>query len=101
MKHTKKIESKYFRDIIAGVKTFEIRKEDDCRYEVGDVIELVEIEIVVKEYDRYREIVEHMIERTGRSKLVQITYKLSHEDFPEGIMPDYVVLGIKVRSGRE
>ncbi|WP_159641642.1 DUF3850 domain-containing protein [Erysipelothrix anatis] len=87
MKHTKKILSKFYKEVIAGSKTFEIRNEDDCRYEVGDVIELVEVE--------------ESTGPTGCNQLTEVTYRLDSNDFPEGIKEGYVILGIKLRSGEE
>lgn len=39
--HVKKIQSKYFWDILNNNKRFEIRK-NDCNYQVGDIVKLVE-----------------------------------------------------------
>ena len=41
----KKIDPLYLRDIILGLKTFELRKEDDVTYEVNDIL-------VLRAYDR-------------------------------------------------
>lgn len=98
MKHTKKILSKYFQAILDGSKAFEIRKEDDCKYEVGDYIELQETKLVNKLLGFQFVDVE---EYTGCITTVQVTYRLSHKDFPQGIMPGYVVLGIKRRRTNE
>lgn len=87
MKHTKKILLKFYNEVTAGNKTFEVRNEDDCRYEVGDVIELVEVE--------------ETNGPTGRKQLVEVTYRLDSNDFPEGVKDGYVILGIKLRSGEE
>lgn len=43
MLHTLKIQSRYFKDVVSGLKTFEIRK-NDRDYEVGDTLELEEID---------------------------------------------------------
>lgn len=87
MKHTKKTLSKFYKEVIAGNKTFEIRNEDDCRYEVGDVIELVKVE--------------ETSGPTGCKQLVEVTYRLDSNDFPDGIKDGYVILGIKLRSDEE
>ena len=87
MKHTKKILSKFYKEVIAGNKTFEIRNEDDCRYEVGDVIELVEVE--------------ETNGPTGCKQLVEVTYRLDSKDFSVGIKDGYVVLGIKLIADKK
>lgn len=38
--HTKKIETKYYNDLVEGNKNFEIRK-DDSDYNVGDLIQFI------------------------------------------------------------
>jgi len=80
--HNKKINTKYYDAVLNGAKPFEIRKEDDCTYAVGDTIELVEIH-------------EPSMHRRVRGMEVVVTYKLTHEDFPDGIQPGYCVLGIR------
>lgn len=42
--HVKKCHPDAFQAIRSGVKSFEWRKEDDCKYAVGDVIMLLEYE---------------------------------------------------------
>lgn len=41
MLHTLKIQSRYFKDVVNGLKTFEIRK-NDRDYKVGDILVLEE-----------------------------------------------------------
>ena len=41
----KKIDEKYFNLISLGKKKFEVRIEDDCRFEEGDILILKEIDI--------------------------------------------------------
>lgn len=41
MLHTLKIQSRYFKDVVSGLKTFEIRK-NDRDYKVGDILVLEE-----------------------------------------------------------
>lgn len=98
MKHKKKILSEYFQAVIDGSKTFEIRKEDDCKYEVGDLIELQEIKLVSKILGFQ---IAELEEYTGCIATVEVTYRLSHRDFPQGIQAGYVVLGIKFRRHEE
>ncbi len=59
--HEKKIFSRFYSPILEGKKTFEIRKEDDCFYSVGDFIKLNECDDGVF---------------SGRSLVVEIIYKL-------------------------
>lgn len=74
----KKIKSEYFIDVITGTKTFELRKEDDVRYEVGDTL-------ILNEIDNNKNL-------TNRSATYIITYVL--RDY-EGLEKGYVILGIK------
>ncbi|MEG0367835.1 MAG: DUF3850 domain-containing protein [Coprobacillus sp.] len=102
MKHKKKILPKYFNAILDGTKKFEIRKEDDCRFEVGDLIELIEIAngrgIV---HNQLENKLEAVVKETGRKQLIEITYRLDSNDFPEGIKEGYVVIGIKLVGNEE
>lgn len=75
----KKIKQIYYAQIIVGDKMYEIRKEDDCRYYINDVLILKEIK-VSNEY-------------TGRIAICKITSVL--RDF-EGLADGYVALGIRV-----
>ena len=79
MIHDIKINSRYFNDILTGKKTFEIRFNDRS-YKVNDKLILNEIL-----EDKY----------TGNKAIVDVTYILTHDDFPEGIPEGYVVLSIK------
>ena len=74
----KKIKSEYFIDVITGTKTFELRKEDDVRYEVGDTL-------ILNEIDNNKNL-------TNRSAAYSITYVLRGY---EGLEKGYVILGIK------
>lgn len=78
--HIKKIQPKYFEDILENGKNFEIRK-NDCDYQVGDFVFLVE-------YDG--EIL------TNNSIFAEITYVL--KDIPEyGLDKDYCIFGFKIK----
>lgn len=79
MIHDIKINSRYFNEILTGKKTFEIRFNDRS-YKVNDKLILNEIL-----EDKY----------TGNKATVNVTYILTHDDFPEGIPEGYVVLSIK------
>lgn len=77
--HIKKIQSKYFWDIVNQKKKFEIRK-NDCDYQVGDIVKLVE----------YRD-----NEETDNFIIVKITYLL--KDIPQyGLNKDYCIFGFEM-----
>lgn len=48
--YSKKIDSDYFNEICEGYKTFEIRVEDDCKYNKRDIVILREYESSTKTY---------------------------------------------------
>ena len=75
MIHELKILPQYFADVIAGKKTFEIRKFDRP-FHKGDLLAL-------NEYDEYY---------TGNSCLVYIDYLLDDKEYCK---QGYVVMGIK------
>lgn len=79
MKNVKKqILPKYFRDVSMGIKTFELRKDEDD-IQPGDVLDLLEWED-----DEY----------TGRNMRCVVTYVL--RDCPEyGLMEGYCIIGIE------
>ena len=81
IQHTKKIQSKYFWDIINNNKRFEIRK-NDCNYQVGDRVKLVLF---------------NGNEQVGSNNyiIVKITYIL--KDIPQyGLDKDYCIFGFRV-----
>lgn len=73
----KKLNVKYFDAVESGLKSFEIRLEDDCKYEVGKTIR----------FDEYAE------DRglTGRFCFKKITYRHVHAETFAG---DLVVISI-------
>lgn len=80
MIHHLKIKKAYADAICGGAKTFEIRREDDKHFDIGDI---VTFDVIDKnEY--------HGIE--GRAYFVP--YVLRHEDFPEGIPEGYCTFTI-------
>lgn len=83
MIHEIKIQSKYYKKVLTGEKTFEIRF-NDRNYAVGDILKLREIE-----NNMY----------TGETIDVRIMYMLKHADFPEGIPDGYVVFSIEKLGG--
>ena len=77
----KKIDPQYLRDIILGLKTFELRKEDDVTYEVNDIL-------VLRAYDKNKK--QYLNDEYA---LVQVTSILRGYD---GLQDGYVILSIKV-----
>ena len=80
--HELKTHPSYFRAALAGLKPFEVRK-NDRDYCAGDVLRLVE-------WDPAREA---PFQNTGRAMLVLVTYVLPGGRF--GIDPAYCVMGIQ------
>lgn len=79
--HVKKIQSKYFWDILNNNKRFEIRK-NDCNYQVGDIVKFVE-------YNGDKQV------ETNSYIVVKITYIL--KDIPEyGLDKDYCIFGFTI-----
>lgn len=75
-KHNVKIQPEYYKAVIAGMKTFELRK-NDRNYEVGDTV-------CLEEHDGD--------EFTGRYVTVTITYVL--KNVPEyGLQDGYCIFG--------
>lgn len=83
MIHQLKIESKYFAKITAGLKTFEVRK-DDRDFHVGDYLGLNEITpIPVNQSGEHKE--------TGRFVIVRVTDVFNDDRF---LKDGYVILSI-------
>ena len=76
--HELKIKPQYFKDVISGLKTFEVRK-NDRNFEVGDIITLREFE-----NGKF----------TGKSINVEIVYILNDEEYCK---ESYVALGFRLR----
>lgn len=81
--HNLKTRPQYFKDIVRGVKKFEVRN-NDRKFKVGDLM-------VLEEYDSAG------IGYTGKFINTEITYVL---DDPEYCKQGYVVLGFKKRLDR-
>lgn len=79
--HNLKIKPEYFKDIVRGVKKFEVRK-NDRNFKVNDLI-------VLEEFDSKG--------YTGKYINAEITYVL---DNPEYCKNGYVVFGFKKRLDR-
>ena len=76
--HELKIKPEYFRDVVRGIKTFEVR-QNDRNFGVGDIITLREFE-----NDKF----------IGNFVNVEIVYILDDEEYCKH---DYVVLGFRLR----
>lgn len=86
--HVLKSWSMFFKDIVAGTRTADIREHTDRRFKVGDVLLLREFDPVKFVY-------------TGREQSVEVTYIQVNKSNPcaiseQALHPDYSVLSIKV-----
>ena len=82
MTHNLKIKKIFWQDIISGIKTFELRK-DDRNYQVGDEIHFT----VIDDLEKTTEDNDHVF---------VITYIL--KDVPQyGLADGYAILGIKTK----
>lgn len=79
--HNLKIKPNYFKDVVNGKKTFDVRF-NDRNFKEGDIV-------VLEEFDNKG--------YTGKYLNCEITYVL---DDPEFCKDHYVVLGIKMRLDR-
>lgn len=84
-KHELRLYDRYFDAVVTGKKRFEIRK-NDRDYKIGDV--LIFIRCDDDGFD--------VVDPRGHPDIfvAAVSYILRHEDFPQGIMDGYVVLGI-------
>ena len=85
MIHQLKCESKFFQDIVAGVKTYEVRL-NDRNYAVGDYLALNEIDYSLDREETY------MYTYTGNSALYKVVYVLNDETFCKD---GYVIMSIR------
>ncbi|WLJ71072.1 hypothetical protein [Sphingomonas phage Kimi] len=79
MTHELKVITRFWEDLEAGRKNFELRR-NDRHYRVGDTLKL-------KEFN-------HDHGFTGRTLLFDVTYMLLPEDIP-GIQTGWCIMGIK------
>ena len=81
MRHELKILPKYYNDVVAGKKNFELRK-NDRNFQVGDIL-------VLKEWSG---------DYTGRKIEAEVKYIL--QDCPEyGLDEGYCIMSLNVLSG--
>ena len=78
--HTKNCWTEYFQAVALGLKPFELRNEDDVRYEVGDLL-------ILQEEDK------DTGKLTGQVVAAQITYVLRSSIF---LAQGYAALGIRL-----
>lgn len=83
MIHELKILKEHYENVVSGKKGFELRR-NDRNYKVGDYLALNEWDAEKEEY-------------THKTALFEIVSVLNSEDFPDGINPGYVVLGLSRR----
>lgn len=93
--HKLKIKEEYYEQVVAGKKTFELRK-NDRDYQVGDLIQFTKIERV----STGDFVVPFCDKETPTEELFQITYVL--KDVPQyGLDKDFCILAIKQVEIRE
>ena len=81
IQHTKKIQEKYFFDILLNNKRFEIRK-NDCNYKIGDRVKLV----------LYKG-----NEKVGQDNYIIVTITYILKDIPQyGLDKDYCIFGFRI-----
>ena len=76
--HNLKIWSCYFIEVLAGNKTFELRK-NDRDYKVGDTLNLIEVDEINFELDPINQTKHYLT--TGRTHTAKITYILEGGQF--------------------
>lgn len=84
MKHDLKIYSKYFKSILAGKKNFELRREDDRKFNVWDWLHLREYSPFDRSY-------------TGRSITVQVTHI---QRIRIGALDTYAIMSIRCQTAQ-
>jgi hypothetical protein len=98
--HVKKCHPAPFRAVVGGLKPFEWRREDDCRYEVGDLLILLEWDpdasaVLHPKYDKTEPGYERRREPNGYTGNLckrSVTYVLRGEfEVPRG----FVILGLR------
>lgn len=80
--HQLKTWPQFFEDIMHGLKTFEVRR-NDRGFKVGDILELVEYDPGISRTGRY----------TGRKIIRRVNYILEGGDF--GLAEGFIVMGIE------
>lgn len=83
--HSVKSWPEYYRPVVSGEKTFEVRVGDDRVYQVGDLIDMVEIDKDTRQ-------------PTGAHATREITYVMHGGPF---IPPNVWILGLKMPKEME
>jgi ASC-1-like (ASCH) protein len=86
--HVLKLNQRYFDAVENGIKTFEVRR-NDRDYKVGDRLMLTDVD------DEGNPIYNTGLSRLPRFVFAEVTYILTHDDFPDGVPEGYVVMSIK------
>ena len=91
--HNLKIKYEYLVAVTAGIKTFELRK-NDRNYQVGDLIQFTVIDRPTTKFKGITPTLNDLSLAIYSETLYRITYIL--ENVPEyGLDKDYCILGIK------
>ena len=95
--HILKIKDEYFKEILRGNKTFELRK-NDRDFQVGDLIHFVEVCDIpfIYDYERNKIATKQGVRefKENQNNLFEITYILKNVS-QYGLDKDYCILGIK------
>jgi Uncharacterized conserved protein len=84
--HSLKIRDEFYQQVRRGSKTFEVRK-NDRGFKAGD---LVTFNVLSKAMNATGD-----VNTYTDGEVYQITYVLTHDQFPDGIAEGYCVFGIK------
>lgn len=82
--HDMKLNTRWFDEVAAGEKNYEIRKDDRGGFSAGDVLVLREVDYNDNDVVYY----------TGRIVTAKVTHVITHEQFPDGLKKGYAVLGL-------
>lgn len=78
--HELKCHPQFWQALVHGSKPFEVRR-DDRKYRVGDLCTIREFDPAFGYVNRHYAVT------------YQVTFVLTHEDFPNGLQPGFVILG--------
>lgn len=86
--HYLKLRDEFFDSVKNGVKNFEIRK-DDRGFKVGDTV-------VLQWVGTEQQMLKLKLDDKDPPIITRfVSYILTYEDFPAGLQPGYVVLGLR------
>jgi hypothetical protein len=92
MEHHLKLHARWFDAVAGGAKTVELRREDDRRFAVGDVLVLHEHRIIASSGPALPPVA---TAPTGRTCRVVVTHVLRHADVPDLLPPGVAALSIR------